>query len=480
MQQLANFINGKYVPPKNGKFIDNFNPATGEVYAQIPDSDALDVVEAFRAASTAFEKWAKMPVQERTDILLRVADILSERRQEFAEAESRDMGKPLWLAREVDMNRAILNFKFFANRVVQHQERASHMDGQGLNYALHEPIGVTGLISPWNLPLYLLTWKIAPALAVGNTAVCKPSELSPMTAYMLGEVFNQAGLPPGVCNIVLGRGETAGDAIVTHPGIPLISFTGGTDTGAMILEKGGRKFKKMGMELGGKNANIIFKDADLKKCLPMTLRLSFLNSGQICLCGSRIFVQENIYDEFMEKFVADTKSIKVGDPFENETFMGPVVNREHKQKIVAAIEQAVGEGGKVVAGDEELDLPEKLKNGYYLRPTIITDLTDCSELWQKEIFGPVVTVRPFKYPHEAIKWANTSPYGLSATVWTQDLSRAHKVAQSLQAGTVWVNTWSKRDLRVPFGGYKASGLGREGGDDSIDFYTEQKNVCIEY
>jgi aminomuconate-semialdehyde/2-hydroxymuconate-6-semialdehyde dehydrogenase len=478
MQKIKNFINGEYVDPSNGKYLDNYNPATGEIYSLLPDSDALDVVLAFQAANKAFDGWSKMPVQERANILLRVADIIERRREEFARAESTDMGKPFWLANETDMNRVIANFRFFANRVVQHQEHASDMDGAGINYSLREPIGVTGLISPWNLPLYLMTWKIAPSLAVGNTAICKPSELSPMTASMLGEVFNEAGLPPGVCNIVQGRGETVGDALVSHPGIPLISFTGGTDTGAKILERSSRFFKKMGMELGGKNANIIFNDADLDKCIQTTLRSSFLNSGQICLCGSRIYVQQEIYNEFIEKFVAETKSLKVGDPNDKDTFMGPLVSKDQWSKVKYAIAQAKKEGGKVLTGEEEFNLPEKNKNGYFLRPTIISDLTDCSDLWQNEIFGPLVTVRPFKYKHEAIKLANTSSYGLSATIWTRNLNTAHTTAQQIKAGSIWINTWTKRDLRVPFGGYKASGLGREGGDYSIDFYTEQKNICV--
>lgn len=478
MQKINNFINGEYVAPESGNYMDNYNPATGEVYSQLADSEAVDVVRAFQAAHKAFEDWSKRPVQERTQILLKVADLIEERKIDFAEAESRDMGKPLWLAKDVDMNRAVLNFRFFANRMLQHQEKASDMDGGGINYSRHEPIGVTGLISPWNLPLYLMTWKIAPSLAVGNTAICKPSELSPMTATMLGEVFNEAGLPPGVCNIVHGRGEKVGDALVTHPGIPLISFTGGTDTGAKILERAAPHFKKMGMELGGKNANIIFNDADLEKCIAMTLKSSFLNSGQVCLCGSRIYVQQDIYDSFMEKFVKATKDIRLGDPMDPNTFMGPVVSKDQYDKIKKTIEQAVKEGGKILAGDENLQLPENNEKGYFIRPTIIADLTDCSDIWYNEVFGPVVTVRPFKYKHEAVKLANTSSYGLSATIWTTHLNTAHKVAQDLKAGTVWVNTWTKRDLRVPFGGYKASGVGREGGDYSIDFYTEQKNICI--
>ncbi len=478
MQTIKNFINGEYVDSMSGRMMDNFDPSIGEVYSQMPDSEAVDVVMAFQAASRAFEGWSKTSTQDRAKILLKIADLIEAKKEELALAESRDMGKPLWLAREVDIPRAISNFRFFANRVVQHQEQASDMDGNGFNYSLREPIGVTGLISPWNLPLYLMTWKIAPSLAVGNTAICKPSELSPMTASMLGGIFNEAGLPPGVCNIVHGRGEVVGDTIVNHPGIPLISFTGGTDTGAIILERAAKHFKKMGMELGGKNANIIFKDADLDKCVLTTLRSSFLNSGQVCLCGSRIYVQQDIYDQFMEKFVEKTKALKVGSPSDSDVFMGPVVSREQLEKVQSAIAQAKREGGKILAGEEELRLAEKNKNGYFMRPTIIADLTDCSDLWQNEIFGPVVTVRPFKYKHDAVKLANTSSYGLSATIWTRDLNTAHKTAQQIKAGTVWVNTWSQRDLRVPFGGYKASGLGREGGDHSLDFYTEQKNICV--
>ena len=478
MIKIKNFVNGEYVEPQSGRYMDNYNPSTGEVYSQQPDSDEVDVAFAIQAAQKSFASWSSLPGAERSQILMRVADIIEERADELAEAESRDQGKPLWLAKKADLPRAVLNFRFFASKILHHQEMSTDMDGAAINYSLRQPLGVAGLISPWNLPLYLLTWKIAPALAVGNTVVCKPSEVTPMTAYLLGDILNEAGVPPGVCNIIFGHGHTAGATLVKHPGVPLISFTGGTATGEKILEMSAPLFKKTGIELGGKNANIIFKDADLKKALAMSLKSSFLNSGQICLCGSRMFVQEDIYEEFLREFVKETEALKVGDPLDADTFMGPLVSQEHRHKVLSCIEQARSEDGKILTGGVIPEMPEAFQSGYFLRPTVIADLTDCSDLHQREIFGPVVTVRPFKYAHEAVKWANTSPYGLAASVWTKDLKRAHKVAAQIQAGTVWVNTWMKRDIRVPFGGMKASGLGREGGDLSFDFYTEQKNICI--
>lgn len=478
-KRLLNFVNGEWCPPSNGQFMPNFDPSTGEPYSELPDSDPVDMVMAIQSAQKAFPKWSETPVKERARILNKIADLIEEKIDQFAEAESRDVGKPLWLAKEADMNRTVLNFRFFAGKILAQETTAADMDGKAINYELKKPMGVCGLISPWNLPLYLLTWKLAPCLAAGNTAVCKPSEITPMTAALLGEVLNEAGLPPGVCNIVFGRGETVGASLVQHPGVPAISFTGGTDTGVKIQEMTASQFKKVSLELGGKNANIVFKDADLKKALPMTLRSSFLNSGQICLCGSRILVQQDIYDEFMTEFKKLTHEIKVGHPSEKETFMGPLVSKEQLEKVEKAVDQARSEEGKVTVGGKRPEaLPSELQNGYFYEPTIIEDLTNCSELWQTEIFGPVVTVMPFKYQHEAVKWANTSPYGLSASLWTKDVSRAHKVASQIEAGTVWVNTWMMRDLRMPFGGVKHSGLGREGGDHSLDFFTESKTVCV--
>jgi aminomuconate-semialdehyde/2-hydroxymuconate-6-semialdehyde dehydrogenase len=479
MIEIKNFINGQFVDAKSGKTLENYEPATGAVYSTCPDSEALDVVLAIQSAQKAFDGWSKTPRAERARVLNRIADLVEKNTQRLAEAESRDVGKPLWLSKDIEIPRVVTNFRFFAAKILTEDTVSSDMDGKAINYMLRQPIGVCGLISPWNLPLYLLTWKLAPCLAMGNTAVAKPSELSPMTAFLLGEILNEAGLPPGVCNIVFGRGETAGDALVSHPGVPLISFTGGTATGLKVQMSAAPQFKKLSLELGGKNANIILKDADLKKAVPTTLRSSFQNSGQICLCGSRILVQQDIYNEFMSEFRKQAQDIKMGDPFEPGVFMGPVVSKEHKQKILSAIELAKKENGKVTVNGSDAHLPEKNKNGYFVGPTIIEDLTNCSELWQNEIFGPVVTVMPFKYPADAVKWANTSSYGLSASLWTADVGRAHRMAAQIEAGTVWVNTWMRRDLRAPFGGVKHSGIGREGGDFSLDFYSETKNICID-
>jgi aminomuconate-semialdehyde/2-hydroxymuconate-6-semialdehyde dehydrogenase len=477
LPRLANFINGEFVPAVSGKYFDCFEPATGKVYAAIPESDGIDVVNAVQAASRAFTEWSATSAKERARLLNRVADLLEARSEEFAVAESRDTGKPVWLAREVDLPRAIANFRYFAAKIVGQSEMAAS-SGAVLNYVLRQPVGVAGLITPWNLPLYLLTWKLAPCLAMGNVAVAKPSELAPMTAFMLASVLQEAGLPKGVANIVLGRGDTAGATLVQHPGVKLISFTGGTETGSKIQEAAAPKFKKISLELGGKNANVIFNDADLKKALPMAVRSNFLNSGQICLCGSRLLVQEDIYKEFLTEFKKLTSEIKVGDPALPDTFMGPLISKGHREKVANMVEQARREEGKVTVGGVILSLPGDLAGGYFYAPTIIEDLTTCSDLWQREIFGPVVTVMSFKHQHEAVKWANTSPYGLSASIWTRDVARAHKVAAQIQAGTVWVNTWSQRDPRVPFGGMKQSGVGREGGDFSLDFYSDIKTVSI--
>lgn len=479
MEKMMNFVNGEYVEPHSGVHMDNYDPSTGKVYCQVPDSNEVDVVFAIQAAKKAYESWKKTTVNERATILNKVADLLEARTDEFAEAESRDVGKPYWLAKNIEIPRAISNFRFFASKILTMESSSSVMDDHAINYTLRQSVGVCGLIAPWNLPFYLMTWKLAPCLAMGNTAVCKPSEVTPMTAMMLGEVLNEAGLPKGVCNIIVGRGQTAGAALVSHPAVPVISFTGGTSTGEVVQQLAAPHVKKVSLELGGKNANIIFDDADIKKAVATTLRSSFQNSGQICLCGSRVLVQQKIYDEFMEEFRKQTKELIAGDRKDENTFIGPLVSKEHYEKVLSCIEQAKKEDGKVtVGGSVPENLPEDLKGGYYLQPTIIEDLTNCSDLWLNEIFGPVVTVMPFKYQADAVKWANTSSYGLSCSIWTQNLRRAHTVAQQIEAGTVWVNCWMKRDLRVPFGGVKASGVGREGGDHSLNIYSEMKNVCI--
>ncbi len=478
-QRHTNFIGGEFVAPKSGKYLQKFDPTTGEVMAEVPDSDALDVVTAVKAAHSALEKWSETPARERAKILMRIADLLEARAEEFADIESREVGKPVWLARETDLPRAILNFRFFAAKILTETTMAADQDGKWLNYVLRQPVGVCGLIGPWNLPLYTMTFKLAPCLAMGNVAVCKPSELTPGSLLKLAEILNEAGLPPGVCNIVCGRGETAGAALVQHPGVPLISFTGGTDTGTKIQQLAAPQTKKLSLELGGKNANIILKDADIAKAVQGSIRAAFLNSGQICLCGSRLLVQDDIYQKFIEEFRKQTQELKVGDPREKDTFMGPLISREQLQKTLDAVEQAKKEAGRVtVGGQAPTHTPAGMKGGYFYAPTIIEDLTNCSDIWQREIFGPVVTVASFKYAHNAVTLANTSPYGLSVSLWTADISRAHKLAAQIDAATVWVNTWAQRDPRVPFGGAKASGFGREGGDCSLDFYSELKTICV--
>ena len=478
MIRIKNYINGEFVEPSQGEYLPNYNPSTGQVYSELPNSCEMDVAQAVVAARKALPKWSKLNAEKRSAMLYRIADELEKRIEDFAIAESRDQGKPVHLARDVEVPRAIWNFRFFAGAILHQRDLSTEGASGSLNYVLRQPVGVAGLISPWNLPLYLLSWKIAPAIATGNTCVAKPSEVTPMTAFLLGEVLTAAGVPPGVVNIVHGVGAKAGATLVEHPAVPLISFTGGTSTGEIIQKQAAPFFKKLSLELGGKNPNIIFNDADMKKCLPTTLRSSFQNQGEICLCGSRIFVQEDIYDSFVESFVAETEKIKVGDPQDSENFMGPLVSEPHMQKVLGCIEQAKKDGGKVLTGGERVKMSGELENGYFVRPTVIVDLDRCSEINQEEIFGPVVTVLPFKYMHEVADWANTVRYGLSASVWTSNLNRAHKMAKKLEAGTVWVNTWLDRDLRVPFGGQKASGMGREGGEDSLDFYTEKKTVCI--
>ncbi len=479
MKRLENFINGEYVPPLEKKYLDKISPSTGQKIYEVPSSTEVDVVRAIQAAQTAFKDWSVTPAEERSRLLLKIADLIEQNSEELARAESEDVGKPLALAKQLDIPRAALNFRFFASAILHKTEMASDMNGEAINYVLRQPVGVAGLIAPWNLPLYLLTWKIAPALACGNTVVCKPSEFTSQTAFLLGRILNEAGLPKGVCNIILGPGDPAGSYLVRHPGVPLISFTGGTATGEKVQTLAAPFVKKLSLELGGKNATIVLKDVDIKKVVPAIARASFLNQAEICLCGSKILIQEDIYEEFVQALVEHVEGLVVGDPLATDTFMGPIISQPQYEKVLRLLEVAKTDGGKVIAGGARPDLPGELAGGYFLRPTLIRDLTNCSEIHQTEIFGPVVTVNSFKYPHEAVKWANNSPYGLSASVWTKNLTLAHKLAADLRVGTVWVNTWLKRDLRMPFGGVKTSGIGREGGDHSIDFFTDTKTVCIQ-
>jgi len=471
--QLANFINGKFVPPRSDAYFDDVNPATAEVIATIPDSDERDVDDAVRAAKAAFPAWSRRTAAERSNLLLRLADLIEKNLDELARTESIDNGKTISLAKRLDIPRAVANFRFFATAILHQSSDAHVMDAAALNYTLRQPLGVVGLISPWNLPLYLLSWKIAPAIAAGNTCVAKPSELTPLTANRLAELSLEAGIPPGVINIVHGYGNKAGRALTCHDDVAAISFTGGTVTGSAVAANAAPRFKKLSLELGGKNPNLIFADADLDDAIATSIRSSFWNQGEICLCGSRIFVERSIHDDFVSRFSEATKKLRIGDPLDESTDVGALISDAHLQKVMGYIDLATKEGGTIVAGGRRVERP-----GYFVEPTIITGLgCDCRVL-QEEIFGPVVTITPFDSEDEAVAFANSTRYGLSATVWTRDLSRAHRVAASLDAGTIWINCWLLRDLRVPFGGMKESGVGREGGFESLHFFTEAKNVCV--
>jgi aminomuconate-semialdehyde/2-hydroxymuconate-6-semialdehyde dehydrogenase len=477
---IKNYINGQFVNPVFGKYLDNFNPAVGEVYGHIPNSSKEDVEEAYAAAAEAFPKWSNTSLEERSKILAKIAYLILEKLDFLAEAESKDNGKPISLAKEVDIPRAASNFQFFANAITQFSSESHESIGlNAVNFTLRQPIGVVGCISPWNLPLYLFTWKIAPAIAAGNCVVAKPSEITPMTAYLLGDICNKAGLPKGVLNIVHGLGTSTGQAIVAHPNIKAISFTGGTKTGAYIASVAAPMFKKLSLELGGKNPNIIFADCDYEKMLTTTVRSSFANQGQICLCGSRILVEEKIYAQFKKDFIEKVARLKVGNPSDEKTTIGALVSKEHLEKVKSYIDLAAQEGGKVLFGGNKVEVKGS-ENGYYLQPTIIEVFDNKCRLNQEEIFGPVVTLMSFKTDEEALTLANEVKYGLSATLWTNNLNRTMQFSKQLQTGIVWVNTWMLRDLRTPFGGQKDSGVGREGGFEALRFFTEAKNICIQY
>ena len=483
MIKIENLIGGEMAPPASGRFLDNVNPATGEIYSQIPDSDHTDVQNAVEAANAAFPKWARLSAEARHDALMRLASLIERDLEILAQAESADNGKPLSLARTVDIPRAVSNFKFYATASMHTANESYDTSGQAINYTLRQPVGVAGCISPWNLPLYLFTWKIAPALAAGCTVVAKPSEITPMTAYLLSRLSVEAGLPPGVLNVVHGTGPKAGSAIVGHPEVMAISFTGGTKTGAEIARIAAPSFKKLSLELGGKNPNIIFADCNYDEMLAATIRSSFSNQGEICLCGSRIFVERPLYERFRRDFVERVSALTVGDPLESDTDIGAIVSKPHFDKIMSYIEIAKTEGGKILTGGS---VPEpgsaaigpRCANGYFINPTVIEGLPHDCRTNQEEIFGPVVTIMPFDTEDEVIGFANSVKYGLSATLWTENLGRAHRISGLLESGVVWVNCWMLRDLRTPFGGMKMSGVGREGGFEALNFFTEEKNICV--
>jgi aminomuconate-semialdehyde/2-hydroxymuconate-6-semialdehyde dehydrogenase len=476
---IRNFIDGQFLEPVSGKYLDNIEPATGKTYSQVPDSDGRDVESAVVAAEKAFPAWSKTPAADRSRLLLRIADLIERDLEKLARAESIDTGKPLSLARSLDIPRAASNFRFFATAILHTENEAHVTDGVAFNYTLRQPRGIAGLISPWNLPLYLLSWKIAPAIAVGNTAIAKPSELTPMTAYLLGEICIEAGLPNGVLNIVHGTGPNVGAAITAHPKIGTVSFTGGTVTGRKVAEAAAPLFKKVSLELGGKNPNIVFADADLEAAIAGSVRSSFANQGQVCLCGSRVFVERSAYDNFVNRFVEKASQLKQGDPLDEKTEQGAIVSKTQLDKVKFYVDLAQQEGGKVALGGKAPDsITDRCRDGYFFPPTVLTDLPVSCRTNREEIFGPVVTITPFDSEEEVIGYANDCDYGLASSVWTQNLSRAHRVAEKIHTGTVWVNCWLVRDLRVPFGGMKQSGVGREGGEEALRFFTEPKNVCI--
>ena len=466
------------MPPQSGNYMNNVSPVIGEVYSLIPDSDFQDIDEAVSSAKEAFKTWGKLSKKERYEHIMHLADVIDEHFEELVKAESKDNGKPEWLARSVDIPRASENFRFFATASLHFASEIHEMDGKAINYTLRQPIGVAGCISPWNLPIYLLTWKIAPALAAGNTVVAKPSEITPMTAYLFSKICQKADFPKGVINIVHGQGNKVGDALSRHPDVPIISFTGGTATGEKIATVAAPMFKKLSLELGGKNPNIVFEDADFDNAVKMSAKAAFSNQGQICLCGSRLFVQESIYNDFRLAIIEESNALKVGDPKDEASNLGAVVSKEHMEKILSCIERAKEEGGEILTGGKRVILDGELKNGYYVEPTIIDGLPVDCQTNREEIFGPVVSMMPFKTEEEVIEMANSTKYGLSASLFSRDISRAHRVSAAIDSGVVWVNTWMLRDLRIPFGGMKSSGVGREGGFKSLQFFTESKNVCI--
>jgi aminomuconate-semialdehyde/2-hydroxymuconate-6-semialdehyde dehydrogenase len=478
MLHIHNYINGKLVEPVSKKYFENYNPAIGEVYAMTPDSDAKDVEIAVKAAEKAFPLWSNLPAEERCKILLKIADLIDAKLDYLSEIESIDNGKPKKLASIVDIPRASSNFRFFATAVLQFPSESHNMENSAINYTLRQPLGVVGCISPWNLPLYLFTWKIAPALAAGNCVVAKPSEITPMTAFELSKICIEAGLPAGVLNILHGTGPKCGAEIVKHPKVKGIAFTGSTRAGREIASVAALMFKKVSLELGGKNPNIIYADCNFNNMLHTTIHSSFSNQGEICLCGSRIFIEKSIYKKFKDAFIEETKKLTIGDPLEKDTRIGAIVSKQHFDKINYHINLAKEEGGKLLLGGKVIKIKGRCKNGWFIEPTIFEGLGQDCRTNREEIFGPVVTLQPFESDEEVINLANSTEYGLSATIWTENLTRAHLIAAQIQSGIIWINCWLHRDLRTPFGGMKSSGVGREGGWEAMRFFTEAKNVCV--
>ena len=478
MFEIKNYIGGKLIAPIEGNYLDNVNPAKGKAYSRVPRSSSQDAEAAIQAAGRASEEWGRTPLAKRTAYLRKMARIIESKKSELAEAESIDNGKPIKLASIVDIPRASTNLEFFADAATTFSGECYPMEDMAINYTLRQPLGVVVCISPWNLPLYLLTWKIAPALVMGNAVVAKPSELTPMTAYMLSEIACEAGLPDGVLNIVHGQGDELGDTLTTHPLVSAVSFTGSTATGEKIARNASPLFKKVSLEMGGKNPNIVFEDCHFDEAIKTSVHSSFSNQGQICLCGSRIFIQESLYSKFRDALVERAKSLRVGNPLERETQQGAVVSKGHYEKILSYFDLAREEGGRILCGGDSAQLEGEHSEGYFIQPTVIEGLAPDSRFNQEEIFGPVVALIPFEKEEDVVAMANGTDYGLSASIWTKDIDKAHRVARKIQSGVVWINAWMLRDLRIPFGGMKSSGVGREGGEDSLKFFTEIKDVCF--
>ena len=479
MIHVQNYINGTFRNSINKNCINNLNPATGDLIATIPKSDFNDIDLAVNAAKKAFPLWSNLTINERANWLKKIANELEKRFDEVAKLESKDTGKPITLAKKVDATRSVSNFRFFANLIEELENPEFEMD-DAMNTIMRKPAGIAGLITPWNLPLYLLSWKVAPALVMGNCVIAKPSELTPLTANLLAEVISDIGLPKGVFNLIHGYGNECGQSLVEHPDINLISFTGGTQTGKIVAKTAAPMFKKLSLELGGKNATIILEDADFISNIDKIARSAFLNQGQVCLCGSRILVHESIYTPFMENFVKYVSSMRIGDPLDEDTALGSLISLEHREKVESYIELAIEEGGKILLGGKRPELEEKFSRGAFLEPTIIEGLKFNSRTSTEEIFGPVVTIHRFKQVEDAIKIANCTKYGLAASIWTKDTKLGESIAKRLDTGMVWINCWLHRDLRVPFGGVKSSGVGREGGFYSLEFFTELQNICTFY
>ena len=480
VREVALFIDGEYIKSSDRATFEVKNPATQEVIARVSEATVEDVDKACQAARRAFEEgpWRTMTVAERCAKLSRMAEIILERKEEIARLDAIDVGKPYLSAVQHEVPRAAKNIKFFADFMEQQGGEVYPMEDEYLNYTRYEPVGVAALITPWNVPFMLTTWKLGPCLAAGNTAVIKPAENTPLSVALLGEIAKEAGIPDGVVNVVHGLGSVVGTALTTHKEVDMISFTGSTATGKRIMKNGADSLKRVAFELGGKAANIVFEDANLDKAIPVSIQAAFMNSGQVCLAGSRILVQRSILDEFLERFKKAAMELKVGDPQNEDTKMGPVVSEEHYKKVTSYLEIAKEENATLICGGKRPELPDYLNNGFYLEPTVYLQENPKARICQEEIFGPIVTIIPFDTEEEALKIANDTEYGLNGVVWTENLQRAHRISHHVRAGTIWVNCWFVRDLRAPFGGFKKSGIGREGGHHSLEFFTEAKNICI--